>query len=153
MNIQPSKSLLRLWALANAEAWFCQSDSIEPVHFWIACLKLADPAIAAAMLNQGTPPEECAEQAAAAREILTYLEIDTAKATSLRRGLRGKVLRGREPRSFPEGGPPYLHRSESSRRLFEIALRKAHERQSAELTPLILLESLFDMKLASLESL
>ena len=57
MNIQPSKSFLRLWSLANVEAWFCQAATIEPAHFWIACLKFADPQIAAAMLYAGASPE------------------------------------------------------------------------------------------------
>ncbi len=63
------------------------------------------------------------------------------------------VLRGKSPREPPEDGKiPYLHRSESSRRLFELALRKADSRKAPELTPTLLAESLFDMKLASLES-
>ena len=49
MKIAPSKSLVRLWALANLEAWRCQAVSIEPVHFWLGALKLADPEIVTAM--------------------------------------------------------------------------------------------------------
>ncbi len=154
MTIRPSPSLLRLWALANAEAWFCRSDNIEPAHFWIACLKFADPAIATAMLDHGAAAEECQEQAAEAARMLSFLEMKPEDAANRRRTLRGRLLRGRPPREFPpEGDVPYLHRSESSRRLFEIAVRKAEERKTAALTPLHIAEALFDMKFASLEEL
>ena len=67
--------------------------------------------------------------------------------------MRVKLLRGQAPRPIPDKGIPYLHRSESSRRLFEVALTKAGAEHSPTLTPLHLLESLFDMKLVSLSSL
>ena len=153
MNVQPTKSFLRLWSLANVEAWFCQAATIEPAHFWIACLKLADPKIAAAMLDGGASPEDCTEQTAEAGRILAYLEMDAATAAQRRREMRARLLRGRSPREFPEGELPRLHRSESSRRLFEIALRKAAEHKSETLSPMHLLESLFDMKLVSLSAL
>lgn len=151
MNMEPSKPFLLLWVLANAEAWRCGAVNIEPAHFWIASLKFADPKNAVAMFDSGAPPEECSELAASAREILAYLDIDAERAATLRRELRGRLLRGKEPREMPEDGNiPYLHRSESSRRLFEIALRKASTQKAERLTPLILVESLFDMKFASL---
>lgn len=153
MRIRPTKAFLRLWSLANVEAWFCQAAAIEPAHFWVACLKLTDPKIAAAMLDQGASPEDCAKQAAEAGRILAYLEMDANTAAQRRRETRERLLRGRSPREFPEGEMPRLHRSESSRRLFEIALRKAAELKSEELTPMHLLESLFDMQLVSLSSL
>ena len=153
MNIQPSKSFLRLWSLANVEAWFCQAAAIEPAHFWIACLKLADPKIAAAMLDAGASTEDCAEQTAEAGRVLSFLEMDAEAAALRRREMRARLLRGRSPREFPEGELPRLHRSESSRRLFEIAIRKAAERHSETLAPIHLLESLFDMQLVSLGSL
>ena len=153
MPIPPSNPLLHLWAVANAEAWFCQGSAIEPAHFWIACLKTADESFAAAMLDHGAPPEECAAQAAESQRLREYLEMDSEATATLRRRLRGRLLRGKPPREPPADGKiPYLHRSESSRRLFELALRKAESRKSAELTPTLLAESLFDMKLASLES-
>ena len=153
MNIQPTKPFLRLWSLANTEAWFCQAAVIEPAHFWIACLKLADPKLAEAMLDGGASPEDCTEQTSEARRILAYLEMDAAAAADRRREMRVRLLRGRSPREFPESGLPRLHRSESSRRLFEIALRKAAEHKSKTLSPMHLLKSLFDMKLVSLSSL
>ncbi len=82
--------------------------------------------------------------------MLAYLEMNAESAANLRRRLRGKLLRGQEPRPFPEDGDlPYLHRSESSRRLFEIAIRKVEERKADTLTPLHVAEALFDMKFAS----
>lgn len=151
MNIQPAKSIFRLWSFANVEAWFCHAAAIEPVHFWIAALKMADPEIAGAMLDAGATAEECKEQAAESRNILSYLETDADSARTLRRKLRSKLLRGRVPREMPENGSiPYLHRSETSRRVFEIAARKAAERHAKFLSTLHLLESLFDMQLVSL---
>ena len=150
----PSHSLLRLWTIANAEAWLCRGTSIEPVHFWIAALKMTDPKIPEALLDGGASAETCKEQSDAARALLAYLEMDESEATERRRRERGKLLRGREPRTLPEDGKiPYLHRSESSRRLFEIAIRKAAARSASSLTPLHLVESIFDMRLASLSAL
>ena len=88
MNIRPTKSFLRLWSLANVEAWFCQAATIEPAHFWLACLKLADPKIAAAMLDGGAAPEDCTEQTAEAGRILAYLEMDADAAAKRRRRKR-----------------------------------------------------------------
>ena len=153
MNITFSPSLLRLWVFANAEAWFCQAPVIEPAHFWIACLKLTDPKIADALAEQGAPVEARIECNREASRILSFLEMDAKTATARRREMRARVLRGQAPRPVPNDGIPYLHRSESSRRLFELATRKAAERQESHLSPLHILESLFEMKLVSLESL
>lgn len=150
--IAPSKDFIRLWNIANAEAWFCQASDIDPVHFWIAALKMADPNIAAAMLEDGMAPEECEAQAKASGLILDYLEMTPDEAAKFRRRQRAKTLHGRAPRGMPDGGMPCLHRSESSKRLFSIAVRKAESRNAEELTPMHLLESLFDMQLVSLDS-
>ncbi len=153
MSIKFSPNLLRLWMFANAEAWFCQSIVIEPAHFWIGCLKLTDPKLADALAEQGAPVDariECTREAA---RILAFLEMDATTAATRRRQMRARLLRGQPPRKFPDGDLPMFHRSESSRRLFEIASRKAAERQEAHLSPLHILESLFEMKLVSLESL
>ncbi len=148
-----STSFLRLWSIANAEAWFCQGAVIEPAHFWVGCLKMTDPKLVAALLESGAPSEECQEFADEAERILAFLEMNAETAATKRREMRAKLLRGRSPREFPEGRLPMLHRSESSRRLFELAARKAAEHGSKALTSMHLLESLFEMKLVSLESL
>lgn len=153
MSPQFSKSLHRLWLLANLEAWFCQGAVIEPAHFWVGCLKMTDPKLAQAAFDGGATSEECTEFAAEVSRILGFLEMDAETAATRRRQMRTKLLRGRSPREFPEGRLPLLHRSESSRRLFELAARKAAEVGATEVTPLHLLESLFEMKLVSLESL
>lgn len=153
MDIEYSTSSLQLWSIANAEAWFCQGAVIEPAHFWVGCLKMTDPKLVAALVKSGAPAEECQEFAAEAERILTYLEMDAEAAATKRREMRAKLLRGRSPREFPEGRLPMLHRSESSRRLFELTARKATERGAKAVTPMHLLESLFEMELVSLDSL
>ena len=151
MNLEPSPALFRLWVIANAEAWFCQGEVIEPVHFWIGCLKMVDPKLEAALFDGGAAAPECEEFAGEVARMLAYLEMDAEVAATLRRKLRARLLRGRSPREFPEGRLPRLHRSESSRRLFQIAARRAAERKEESLTPLHVLESLFEMKLVSLD--
>lgn len=152
MNIPMAPSLIRLWILANIETWFCQGAVIEPAHFWVACLKLVDPKLKEVLFEGGAAPEECEEFAREAGRILTFLELDAATAATRRRQMRAKLLRGRSPREFPEGRLPMLHRSESSRRLFEVAARKAADRGEKEMTPMHLLESLFEMNLVSLRN-
>ena len=153
MSIPLAPSFLCLWAIANSEAWFCQGAVIEPAHFWVGCLKMTDPRLAKVLCDGGESSDECKEFAMDAKRILSYLEMDVEMAATRRRKMRAKLLRGRSPRDFPEGRLPMLHRSESSRRLFELAARKAAERGAKEVTPVHLLESLFEMKLVSLSSL
>ena len=123
------------------------------MHFWMACLKMVDPKLKEALLESGASPADCEEFAQETERILAYLEMDAAAAATRRRKMRAKLLRGRSPRAFPEGCLPMLHRSESSRRLFEIAARNASKRGSETLAPLHLLESLFEMQLVSLKNL
>ena len=85
--------------------------------------------------------------------MLTYLEMDKETAVVRRREMRAKLLHGRGARKPPQGTMTLLHRSESSRRLFVVAARKAQERGEVELRPMHILESLFEMNLVSLESL
>ncbi len=151
MSLSVSNSVVRLLLLANVEAWRCRASNIEPVHFWIACLKMADTSFAGKLLDAGGTPEDCKEQAEQSNRLLAFLEMDSDMAAERRRTIRGKLLRGQPPREIPENGPEYLHRSESSRRLFEIAMRKAEARGSTTLLPSDIAESLFDMKLVSLE--
>ncbi|MBR6022985.1 MAG: hypothetical protein IK066_11285 [Kiritimatiellae bacterium] len=114
---------------------------------------MTDSKLVKALFDGGATPAECTEFAAEASRILAFLEMDAETAALRRREMRAKLLRGRSPREFPEGRLPMLHRSEASRRLFELAARKAAERGAKEVTPLHLLESLFEMKLVSLRSL
>ncbi len=148
MKLAPS--LLKLWVLANAEAWYCQASNIEPVHFWLAALKLANPDLAAELFKAGGTPEDCKELAELANGILGYLEMDAEKAKQLRAETRVKLLNGRAPRGTPDGTMPYLHRSESSRRLFEVALEGAAKRNVDELTVTDIIGTLFDMNLVTM---
>lgn len=143
-----------LWMLANIEAWFCQSPVIEPAHFWIACLKMTDPQLKPISEGGDIAMDQCVEHAQETSRILAYLEMDVETAARQRRAMRSRLLQGNPPRKFPGRGlPPMLHRSESSRRLFVVAARKAAERGEAKLRPMHILESLFEMNLVSLESL
>lgn len=153
MSQKLSREWMLLWTLANCEAWFCQGAVIEPAHFWVACLKMGDPKLKEKLFEGGASPGECEEFAREVGRILSFLEMDATTAATRRRQMRAKLLRGRSPREFPEGRLPMLHRSESSRRLFEVAARKATERGENELKPMHLLESLFEMNLVSLKSL
>lgn len=146
----PSKQLLQLWLQANSEAWYCQASNIEPVHFWLAALKLANPDLAAELFRAGGSPEDCKELAKLANGILGYLEMDAEKAKQLRTETRVKLLNGRAPRGTPDGTMPYLHRSESSRRLFEVAIEGATKRKVDELTVTDIVGTLFDMNLVTM---
>ena len=144
-----SKSLLQLWVVANEEAWLCQASNIEPVHFWLAALKLADPDIATALFQAGAGSEVCKEQANLSNDLLAFLEIDAETAKTKRRETRAKLLNGRAPRGVPDGTTPYLHRSESSRRLFEVAAQEAGNRKAEELSATDVVGTLFEMNLVT----
>lgn len=145
-----SKHILELWVQANAEAWHCQASNIEPVHFWLAALKFADPDLAAALFKAGGSPEDCKALSGLAHTILCFLEMDADRARQLRAETRKKLLNGRAPRGTPDGAMPYLHRSESARRLFEVAAESAERRKVDELTVTDLVGSLFSMNLVPL---
>ncbi len=147
----PSKQLLQLWLQANSEAWYCQASNIEPVHFWLAALKLANPDLAAALFKAGGSPEDCKALAELSSGILGYLEMDVEKAKQLRADTRAKLLNGRAPRGTPDGATPYLHRSESARRLFEVAIESATKRKVEELAVTDIIGALFDMNLVTME--
>ena len=146
-----SKPLLQLWVLANAEAWYCQASNIEPVHFWLAALKLANPDLAATLFKAGASPEECNAQAELSGQILAYLEMTGEKVNELRAAERAKLLNGRAPRGTPDGAMPYLHRSESARRLFEVSMEGAKGRKAQELGVIDIIGALFDMNLVTME--
>ena len=147
MDISPSFDLL--WRIANAEAWHCHSEVIEPIHFWIACLKLVDPSVVDAVRLQFVNLRT--ELQSERNQILSYLEMDADSARTRRRKERALLLRGKPPRNFPDKHCPCLHRSESSRRLFDLTGRKARERGLDTVTPRLLLECLFEMNLISLD--
>ena len=147
----PSKQLLQFWIQANSEAWHSQASNIEPVHFWLAALKLADPDLAATLFKAGGSPEDCKALADLAHSILSYLEMTAEKAKQLRIDTRAKLLNGRAPRGTPDGATPYLHRSESSRRLFEVAIESAQRRKVEELSVTDIIGALFDMNLVTME--
>ena len=146
MDISPSFDLL--WRIANVEAWHCHSEVIEPIHFWLACLKLVSLLMVTG--NKDQLFDRYSDLRSQVDSILAYLEMDAETTQSLRQRERTRLLCGRPPRAFPAEGIPILHRSESSRRLFELTCRKALSRRLKTITPQLLLECLFDMQLATL---
>lgn len=145
-----SSQLIQLWIHANSEAWYCQASNIEPVHFWLSTLKLANPENATLMFKAGGTPEDCKILASISKQILSYLEIDAEKAHLLRIECLKNILKGRPPRGMPDGSIPYLHRSETSRRLFEVATEAAMIRKAKKLSITDIIDALIDMKLVTM---
>jgi hypothetical protein len=134
VKISPSIELI--WQLAGHEAIAGEFKEIQPEHFCLGLLKLAElPVQEAAKLgvNEAAAKVLTAE-VAAVRSELAKLGID---ATQLRRALRGRLGKGGHPYT---GGQ--MHRSQASRDLFEAAARAADQAGSEVLAASHLLEAI-----------
>jgi len=136
MKISISSDLV--WKIAVREAAAGEFKEIEPEHFCMAVLKFAE-------LSGKGVEEACAEAelvqliAGEAQLVLEGLQKCGIESTSARRKLRNQLGKGDTPH---KGGT--IHRSASSRALFESAAKLASESASDTVTPLHLLTALVE---------
>jgi ATP-dependent Clp protease ATP-binding subunit ClpA len=131
-----SASLELVWQIAGQEAKASRFGAIEPEHFCMAVMKLAELPVqdAEKIAGGAEAARDLARDVAAVRDALGVKNID-GKQT--RRAIRAKLGKGN---AAPDDGR--MHRSDASRALFDAAAKLADEGDGDTLTPAHLLEAL-----------
>ena len=131
-----SASIELVWQIAAREAKAGKFAKIEPDHYCMAVMKLAEL------------PVEDVEKIAAGSDAAKDLavEVDAVRDALEGKGIEGKQVRRRirkglgKGESEPEDGR--MHRSDASRKLFDAAAKLADDAGTETLTPTYLLDAL-----------
>lgn len=131
-----SASLELAWQLAGREAKASRFGAIEPEHFCMAAMKLAELPVqdVGKIAGGADAAKDLARDVTAVRDVLVERNID---GKSTRRAIRAKLGKGN---AAPDDGQ--MHRSDASRKLFDAAAKLADEGDGDTLTPAHLLEAL-----------
>lgn len=135
-RIHPSLQLA--WALANREAHFSGSPTIEPLHFLVATLLIIDDCFLRDAEAMGLPSDAIEGIATLSAKARKTIGIPQDRITAMRRELTKSL---RQPDHVPE--PTVLHRSDKSRALFQDAANQAKGHGDEAVNMLHLLEALF----------
>lgn len=142
IDIHPS--LLFAWDIANDEACLVSSSEIEPVHFLLATLKVSDSRFKSLIEETDLTAEVVDSVLAVTARCRDALGMSDDELTTARRSLRA-ALRARELPVADMSQPARigrLHRSATSRDLFQQAGRRALRADQHEVNMLHLLEEL-----------
>lgn len=116
-----STSFELVWQLAAREAIAGDFEGIEPAHFFLALLKFSElPTGELDKIARGEDAEK--KLSGESRELNELLTSRGITSTAIRRKLRAQLGKGNSPYS---GGK--MHRSDSSREMFEVAAKLAKE--------------------------
>jgi ATP-dependent Clp protease ATP-binding subunit ClpC len=135
-QIDPSLQLA--WALANREAHFSGSATIEPLHFLVAILLIIDDCFLRDAEAMGLPSEAIDEIGRLSAKTRRTIGVPQDRITAMRRELTKSL---RQPDRAPT--PTVLHRSDESRALFQGAVDDAKGQGDEAVNMLHLLEALF----------
>jgi ATP-dependent Clp protease ATP-binding subunit ClpA len=135
-RIHPSLQLA--WALANREAHFSGSATIEPLHFLVAILLIIDDCFLRDAEAMGLPNEAVDDIATLSAKTRKTIGVPQDRITTMRRELTKSL---RQPDHVPE--PTVLHRSDESRALFQEAVDHAKRQGDETVNMFHLLEALF----------
>lgn len=132
-------NLLKLgWAIAEHEASALGADNIEPIHFLLAALKIADPKFPEQLDKLDISSEEWKMMSEEARRLRHWLDVLPDHVKDARRRLRHRLARNAELRETVTS----LHRSRKTMAAFYDASRMGN---GAELTLRQVIESMFDL--------
>lgn len=108
-------NLLKLgWAIAEHEAIALGAENIEPIHFLLAALKIADPKFPAQLDKLDITSEEWKKMSEAARRLRQWLDVLPDHVTDARRRLRHRLARNAGPQVTVKS----LHRSRMTKAAF-----------------------------------
>ena len=140
-------NLLKLgWAIAEHEAIALGADSIEPIHFLLAALKIADPKFPKQLDRLDISSEEWKILSEEARRLRQWLDVLPEHVKDARRRLRHRLARNSEPRKAAAS----LHRSRKTMAAFYDASRIGN---GAELTLRRVIESMFDLEFVNVSDM
>lgn len=117
--MKASNLLMMCWLLANAEAKYLGATEIEPVHFLLALLKVADPTFTQRLEQENFPKGALRSISKEAQELRHYIEVMPEVMTAKRRTLRAKLHQLRENPAITQEG--LLHRSPKLKEAFALA--------------------------------
>lgn len=131
-----SASIEFIWQLAGQEAIVGKFEEIEPTHFYMALLKFSEFSVNDIVrISKGV--EVTKLLTSELKEVREELDNHYIDSTKVRRKLRAQLGKGN---SRYDGG--LIHRSQSSRVLFNNASKLAHDSGSKVFTPFYLLDAL-----------
>ncbi len=144
-TIKAGELLQLCWLIANAEAKHLGATEIEPIHFLLAVLKVADPKFPEQLDALNVSSADWASMCREAQSVRNYIDIIPDRVTAKRRRLRARLNSKRVNPPIDKEG--MLHRSESLKRGFADAIRFEN---GDVLTLYDVVQSLFELELVSL---
>lgn len=133
-------NLLKLgWAIAEHEAIALGADNIEPIHFLLAALKIADPRFPEQLEKLDIATEDWKKMSHEARRLRQWLDVLPEHVTDARRRLRHRLARN----SGPQRSVKSLHRSRKTMAAFYDASVMSKDEK---LTLQRVIESMFDLE-------
>ena len=127
------------WAIAEIEARALGSETIEPIHFLLAALKIVDVDFPSQLDKLDVSSDDWKNMCQDAKKIQHYLDIMPEKITTVRRRIRHRLARAANP-SIPDN--QVIHRSRKTRAAFFDA---TNQTEGDVITLLQLMESMFEL--------
>ena len=127
------------WAIAGIEARALGSETIEPMHFLLAALKIIDVDFPSQLEKLDISSDDWKNMCQDAKKIQQYLDVIPEKITTVRRRIRHRLARNAKP---PIPDNQVIHRSRKTRAAFFDA---ANQTDGDVITLLQLMESMFEL--------
>ena len=127
------------WAIAEIEARALGSETIEPMHFLLAALKIVDVDFSSQLDKLDISSDDWKNMCQDAKKIQQYLDVIPEKITTVRRRIRHRLARTAKP---PIPDNQVIHRSRKTRAAFFDA---ANQTEGEVITLLQLMESMFEL--------
>ena len=127
------------WVIAGIEARAWGSETIEPMHFLLAALKIIDVDFPSQLEKLDISSDDWKNMCQDAKKIQQYLDVIPEKITMVRRRIRHRLARNARP---PIPDNQVVHRSRKTRAAFFDA---ANQTEGEIITLLQLMESMFEL--------
>ena len=127
------------WVIAGIEARALGSETIEPMHFLLAALKIVDVDFPSQLEKLDISSDDWKNMCQDAKKILQYLDVVPEKITMVRRRIRHRLARTAKP---PIPDNQVIHRSRKTRAAFFDA---ANQVDREVITLMQLIESMFEL--------
>ena len=126
------------WSIAEIEAKALGSETIEPMHFLLAVLKIVDADFPSQLDKLDISSDDWKNMCRDAKKVRGYLDVLPEKITTVRRRIRHRLARNSKP---PIPDDQVIHRSRKTRAAFFDA---ANQTDGDVITLLQLMESMFE---------
>ena len=137
--MKPDKLLNLAWSIAEIEAKALGSETIEPMHFLLAALKIVDVDFPSQLDKLDISSDDWKNMCRDAKKVQRYLDVIPEKIMTVRRRIRHRLARAAGPQIPDE---QVIHRSRKTRAAFFDA---ANQTDGDVITLLQLMESMFEL--------